>query len=143
MMKSKIFIDSSFWLAFINKEDALHQKSLLLSQNKRIAQAEFFTSDYVIDESLTRLKKKAGAKLAFLLFESLQKKIKEGSLTLLLTNKKFFNKAYKIFKNNPLPKSFSFTDATIVALMKAHRVNTLLTFDEDFKEIKPKSQILP
>lgn len=142
-MKSKIFVDSSFWLALFNKEDALHKQALSFSQDKKFLQAALFTSDHVLDETLTRLKKKVNAKSAFLLFEALQRKIKEDRLTFLFTTHEIFNKAYKIFKNNPLPKSFSFTDATIVALVKAHKINTLLTFDEDFKKIKPKIHVLP
>ena len=141
MTKIKIFVDCSFWLAFANKEDILHQQSLSFAQNKRVSQAILFTSDHVVDETLTRLKKKVSARAAFLFYEALQRKMKENNLTLLLINQETFNKAYKIFKNNPIPKSFSFTDAGIVALMKAHKIKTVLTFDEDFKKIKPKIQV--
>lgn len=142
-MKTKLFVDSSFWLALFNEEDALHQKSVSFSQSKKFSRAVLFTSDYVIDETLTRLKKKVGAKEAFLLFESLQRKIKEDNLELIFTTRAVFNQAYKIFKNNPSPRSFSFTDASIVSIMKTHQIKSLLTFDQDFKEIRPKVQVLP
>ena len=142
-MKTKIFIDSSFWLAFFNQEDALHQKALSFSQNKKFSQSTLITADHVIDEVLTRLKKKVDAKAALLFYEILQRKIQEGSLVFLLTTQEILDRAYKIFKNNPSPKTFSFTDAIIVALIKTHKIKNLLTFDQDFKKIKPKIKVLP
>lgn len=143
MIRTKIFIDSSFWLAFFNQEDALHQKALSFSQEKKFSLSILVTADYVIDETLTRLKKKVDAKAASLFYEALQRKIKEGGLTFFLTTQEVFDKAYEIFKKNPIPKSFSLTDAVVVAQMRAHKIGVLLTFDQDFKKIKPKTQVLP
>lgn len=138
-----MFVDSSFWLGFVNQEDSLYTKAVSFSQSEEFLQAILFTSNYVIDETLTRLKNKVGAKAAFSFFESLQRKIKQRNLTLLFAAEESFNRTYRIFKNNPSPKSFSFTDATIMALMRIHQIKNLLTFDQDFRKIKPKVKILP
>ena len=140
----RLFLDTSALVAMEDLDDANHKRAMEFREKIRSGDTIFrslMTSNYVVDETLTRLKKKVSARAAFLFYEALQRKMKENNLTLLLINQETFNKAYKIFKNNPIPKSFSFTDAGIVALMKAHKIKTVLTFDEDFKKIKPKIQV--
>lgn len=142
-MKIKVFVDASFWIALVDTSDSSHKKAEAFLKRKGSLRLNFFTSDYVIDECLTRLKKKVGAKSAFSLYDVILKKKDEKTLTILQTTKEVFDRIYKIFKNNLTPKSFSFTDASIVALMKAHKIKNLLTFDSDFRKIKPKIQVLP
>lgn len=141
-MKTKIFVDSSFWIALFDESDSSHPKANKFSNEKPFRYL-LFSSDYVLDECLTRLKKKTGAEDVFNFYESILKKKNKKTLTILQTTRRIFNRAYKIFKNNPTLKTFSFTDASIVALMKTHQIKGLLTFDQDFKKIRPNVQVLP
>ena len=142
-MRTKIFVDSSFWIALVDKSDSSYQKAKKLLKKKEISQAILVTSDHILDECLTRIKRKVGAKFSFLFYKLILDGENQKILKILQTTKRIFKEAYRIFENNPLPKSFSFTDATTIALMKAHKIEALVTFDQDFKKIKPKIQVLP
>lgn len=141
--RTKLFVDSAFWIAFFDRSDSNHRKAKSLAQQNLNSYLPFSTSDYVLDECLTRIKRKVNTEASFLFYNLILEKIRRNSLNVLQTTKEVFDKAYKIFKNNPTSKSFSFTDASIVALMKVHQIRSLLTFDQDFKKIKPKVQVLP
>lgn len=143
MMRSKIFVDSSFWLAFFNEEDVLHKRAVSAFQNNKVSSASLFTSDYVVDETLTRLKRRLNPDIFFSFFKRFLNKLKNSKIKLFLTDQDEFDKTCWVFRKNPLPKTFSFTDASIVAAMKIHKIGYLLTFDQDFQKIRPKVKILP
>lgn len=142
-MKTKVFIDSSFWIALVDKSDSSHTQAINLTKTDKWPKWEFFTSDYITNECLTRLKRKIGSKTAISFYKFIVKYKTRGILTILQLNENIFEKSYIIFKRNPLPKTFGFTDASTVALMKIHKINYLLTFDQDFQKIKPRIKILP
>jgi Predicted nucleic acid-binding protein, contains PIN domain len=60
-----IFVDSGIWIAGKNQRDQYHKKAcLLLSKIKNEKYGKSIISDYIIDEVLTFLNRKAGHKIA-------------------------------------------------------------------------------
>lgn len=138
ILTDRCFIDSSALIGFFSELDSLHIKAKtalkLLSYNK----AKFYISDYVVDETLTRIKRKTNALQAIIVREAIFKMASAGKLRLLWTTKSVFLKTISIFESRPTPKTFSFTDANILAHMKINNIPTLFTFDRDFKNLGVK-----
>ena len=131
-MKSKVFIDSSFWIALIDNSDSLHTQATNLVNNPKWSNWNFFTSDSVLIECLTRLKKKINCRAAETFYRFILRYQLKNILTVYHSDESIFKKAYVIFKSNPL-STFTFTDAHIVALMKTRKTHLLITFKDIFQ----------
>lgn len=135
---SNYFIDASVWIALILKKDSLHQQAIELTRKILTFQNKIYTSDYILDESLTRIKRKDEGVTAKKFLNNLP----ALKTTILYTNKSLFQKTIKIFNQHSKPKSFSFTDAHIIASMKHNKIKNLLSFDQDLQKIAQKYKIV-
>lgn len=133
------FIDSSALIGFFSDLDSLHVKAKttlkLLTRNN----VKFYISDYVIDETLTRIKQKTDAFQAKIARKAILGMISAGKFHLLWTAKFIFQETILTFESHPIPKTFSFTDANILAHMKKRNIPILFTFDRDFKKLGVKT----
>lgn len=131
-----VFIDSSFFIAYHNLKDKNHETALNLAG--RIFSGEFgavFTSDYVFDETITFTFVKLNARHA----RTLGEYILNSEIEMLFADKQAFDSAWKIFNEKA---SISFTDASIVALMKTKNIKFLASFDSDFNQFKKEMKLL-
>lgn len=136
---NRCFVDSSALIGFFSELDSLHAKAKttlkLLTRNK----IKCYISDYVVDETLTRIKQKTDAFQATIAGEAIFNMISTGKFRLLWTTKSTFQKTISVFESRPTPKTFSFTDANILAHMRINNIPTLFTFDRDFKKLGAKT----
>ena len=132
-----IILDSSFLISFENELDINHQKALKLMEkisNNTFGQAVI--TDYIFGEivTITSIKSKNHTKALFLgdkLIESMQ---------IFSTTKEVFNLAWDIFKKQSNTQ-LSFTDCSILSLMRNEEVSNIATFDKDFEKIEGISVI--
>ena len=120
-----ILLDTSFLIAYFDSRDANHQKALKVL--KEIENNEYgtpFISDYIFDETVTILKKYLGTKLASEKGDDILKAFERIAFTTLL-----FDETWVLFRKT---QKLSFTDCSIVCLMKKYRIEYLTTFDSDF-----------
>jgi len=134
---SKYFIDASVWIAFIVEADSLHQKAQHLLKKTLNSNTQILTSDYVLDETLTRIKRKKDGQAS----KEFLSGIFDQKTQVIFTSKILFKKTITFFNKHPQSKSFSFTDASILATMKHHKIKNLLTFDRDLQSIAKKHKI--
>ncbi len=129
-MKNKIFIDTNFFIAFFIRSDGLHNRTLELKK-QGLFENELYTSNYVIDEILTLLNNKVNpnaSKLGYLF-------IKDNIIILDECNiPNFRDKIFKTFLK--FEGKLSFTDSSIIEIMKSNNINKISTFDEQFKQVK-------
>jgi len=126
-----IILDTSFLFAYYNDNDYFHEDSVKLAPE--ILSGKYgpvFISDYVFDEFMT---------IAFNKIKDLDKIVKIGENVLFFTNliyvdEDVFKDSWEIFKNQKDTK-MSFTDCSILALMKYRGISNIATFDEDFLKI--------
>jgi hypothetical protein len=123
-----IFIDTSAFIALIDKGDRYHKvaKNFILKFKKEII---LYTSNYIIDETITRLRKTAGFKIAMQFGEIIFSTSNFYQIYYIDPDLEQF--AFEIFKKFS-DKDLSFTDCTSFALMKRLRLKKAFAFDEDF-----------
>ena len=127
-----IFLDTSFLIAFYNNNDEHNPKAIKIIKDLISGlYGELLISDYIFDEFIT---------VALIRLKNLSKIIQVGEdirffTHILKINEKLFEKSWQIFKEQKATK-FSFTDCTILALMKENNIKNLVTFDDEFKRIK-------
>jgi predicted nucleic acid-binding protein len=123
-----IFIDTNAFVAYYNKRDVHHERSLVLI--KRAMEGYYgkvFTSDYIFDESVTvTLVRTKDIKRAIALGEY----ILNSEINLLNVDEKCFFESWNLFEKVKM----SFTDCTCLLLMKLYGIGNIMTFDMGFRD---------
>lgn len=133
---NSVFVDSNIFIAFANKRDRDHIRSIELLD--KVRRAEFgtpYTSDYVFDEAVTAALVRTGRvdiaiKMGKLILGSEKESI-PSLVRLIRVDEKIFSEAWATFKTGRF-KRLSFTDHTILAQLKEFKIDTLISFDTDF-----------
>ena len=125
-----IFLDSSFFCAYKNRDDVHHENSVKVMES--IANQHHgrpVTTDYIFDETLTVLMRKANKSVAV----DVGDLILNSEIVFVEIDKIVFEAAWKIFQKT---KNLSFTDCTNIAFMKIFGLEKIATFDKGFSGIE-------
>ena len=127
-MKKKVFIDTGFWIALIDKRDSNHQ---LVEKNLKhlIQSCILCTSEFIVYETITYLN--CSIKNHSLAVRFLEKMEKEEGITVLDVDVDIKIEALKIFKKYS-DKHLSFVDCTSFALMRKAQIDSYTGFDSHF-----------
>jgi len=135
-----VFVDTSAFLAIENRRDVHHIQALDFKDSCLKAGQMLITSDYVLDESYTIIRLRAGHRIAVQFGEALRA---SHLLRVEFITPEIIEKAWHLFKDFT-EHDFSFTDCTSFVLMERLHIPTAFTFDAHFKEygrfqVKPLS----
>ena len=125
-----VFVDSCVWIGALNRRDTHHDLYAdALYRAKRGEWGEIVTSDYVLDEVVTRaMKSEKDVHLARNLGEAI---LESRAVNLLHVCEKDVREAWAILIRYQ-DKRLSFTDCTIHRLLEREGIEHLLTSDSDF-----------
>lgn len=127
------FADTSAFYALEDSDDQHHEEAVEIREaikREDLPVKRLYTSNYVLDETLTLLRMNLGQKHAVDFGERLRKS------EIVVTNRineGLEEKAWEIFKKHD-DKKYSFTDATSFALMEKLNINKAFAFDKNFKQ---------
>lgn len=126
----RIFVDSSFFKAFIDENDDFHSEAENLSKRWELEKCTLITSNYILDETFTLLRVRGGLKKALKLRDILA----EHSLSIQIRRVTIVDdaSAWDWFVNEW--KGLSFTDCTSFVLMKRVGLTRVATFDRHFSQ---------
>ncbi len=129
-MNEKIFIDTGYWLALLNKKDLNHKnaKAVLISLKK----AHKFTSDFIIFETLTFLN--ASLKRNDLVKIFIDFVYSKDNIDIIEVNTDIKSAALGLMLKFD-DKFFSFTDCTSFAIMNDYSIKNAYSFDNHFKQM--------
>ncbi|MGI9305218.1 MAG: type II toxin-antitoxin system VapC family toxin [Gammaproteobacteria bacterium] len=123
-----MLVDTGAWYALIDRKDPDHERVRVCLDEHL---GRMITTDYVVDETITLLRYRAGWKAARAFGKSLLDN--EPHISALVTLKQEERQeAWKIFCRYR-DKSFSFTDCTSFALMRKLKLDTAIAIDRDFR----------
>ena len=109
-----IFIDTSAFLAIENRGDSYHETGVRFRDACLKSRQLFITSDYVLDESYTIIRLRAGHDIAVQFGEALRS---SRFIHIQHVTPEIIEDAWKIFKTYG-DHDFSFTDCTSFVLME-------------------------
>jgi len=126
----RVFADTGAWCALYDRSDVHHARASAFLQELKREKAQLITSDYVLDESLTLLRFRAGHKEAvdlgqWVLQSPLVKRIN--------VDEKIWQSAWEMFVKYD-DKAFSFTDCTSFAIMWQLGLPNAFAFDHNFEQ---------
>jgi len=125
-----IFVDTAAFLAVENRRDAHHEEALAFRDTVLRAGELLVTSDYVLAESYTIIRLRAGHPVAVGFGEDVRS---SRLLRVEYLTPELLEAAWQIFKTFA-DKEFSFTDCTSFALMERLQISTAFTFDDHFRQ---------
>jgi predicted nucleic acid-binding protein len=124
-------VDTSAWYATEVEDDTNHYSAMEFI--KKLITNRYgllVTSDYVLDETLTLIRKRRGSKAAIQFLDKIKK---TQSLSIAWIERDVFDKAAEIFRTADEKQVWSFTDCTSFSIMKELGIANVYTFDSDFQ----------
>lgn len=131
----RLFIDTWGWLVLADRRDPAHRKVRRLYQTFRRRQGRCVTSDYVLDEVITLLFRRAPFVPAKVFMEAIFAAIEAETLGLALVTPDRFRRAWSFrirYADKPL---ISFTDLTSFVIMVDQGITEVLTEDRHFEQV--------
>ena len=140
MIRPPLFVDSSAWIAILAAGDNLHSSARKLWRASLERRRRFLTSDYVLDETYTFLRRRRNGMSLAIAFHDLV--ISSQIIEIAEIDQGLRSHAWEVFVGYQ-DKVLSFTDCISFALMRERRLLEAFTFDQDFHRagfvVRPRS----
>ncbi|KZX10959.1 type II toxin-antitoxin system VapC family toxin [Methanobrevibacter curvatus] len=122
-----IFVDSSFFTAFVVTNDQWHKNSLKLA--KKIVNEEKIVSNLIISESITNVASLLGGKKAKQLYYNIK-----DNYFIFEENRNIYDRT--IYTLLHYDGTLSYADCLSLEIMKELQINKIASFDSDFDKVK-------
>jgi hypothetical protein len=125
-----VFIDTSFFIALLNRDDVEYQRALTVQTQLTKQHVHKVTSEYILLElcdGLSRLRYRALAINLMDLFEQ------DDSFEVVPAGTEITQAAKTLFKSRP-DKEWGLTDCTSFVIMHWYGIDTALSYDRHFKQ---------
>ena len=129
---SKVFIDTSGWYAVSSRKDVNHNAADAYYRRLLRRKTLLLTSDYVLDETITRLRYDLGHAQALTFWRRIESAASSGRIRILRVDERTWAKSIEIFAGYS-DQLFSLTDCTSFVLAQESGVDEVFAFDEDFR----------
>jgi len=124
----KIFVDTSGWVALFNRKDKCYLEAVKLWNALSKEKAYIYTTNYIIDETITLIRRRAGFQISVKTGDSLFESRTIKKITITQAIEKSTWKIYKKFSD----KEFSFTDCTSFVVMEENKIDAAFALDKNF-----------
>jgi predicted nucleic acid-binding protein len=120
-----IFVDTSYWIAWVDDADDLHEEAGRLFRGH--GRTPLVTSNHVRGETWTFLGRRRGHHAAVSFLDRLER----SRLNIAFVSEELEAEALRWLRRHD-EREYSFVDATSFALMRSLRVKRAFAFDGDF-----------
>lgn len=124
----KSFVDTSGWVALFVANDQNHKKAVSIFEDIENSKALIYTSDYVIDETITTILARGNHKQSVLAGEAL---FTSKIIKIIHVSTDYFQSTWELYEKYK-DKMFSFTDVTSFVIMKNLGIKKAFAFDREF-----------
>lgn len=138
----KVFLDTSFILAYVNSNDELHDNALRLEETENILSQDCYINNNVLNEVLTLTGRKMNVDAAEEIYYGLIDSFEIlNEYTIFNYTAKTFDIFKKIVGTNSKKTKLSFTDSSIILTMQESNITDLVSFDQQFKNFNAINMI--
>lgn len=130
-----IFLDTSFYYALIRRDDKNHQRAdELLEEIGTNRYGAVYTSDYVLDESLTLISIRTHGRVDIIRRMGKLFLGDERIAHLFAISSSWLHEIFEFQMKNTEPhQEYSFTDCSSIICCKKHHISTIISFDGHFE----------
>jgi len=126
----RVFADTSYWTATINKKDGLHETAE--RAKGALGDAALVTSDEILAELLT-LFSKHGPKLRRMAVASVKAVLDDPNITVVPQTRSSFLRGMERYKSRG-DKEYSLADCVAMNIMNSQEITEILTSDHHFEQ---------
>ena len=126
----RLFVDTGAWIALADRSDQYHEQAEAMVRQLRPSDA-LHTSNYIVAETITRLRRTAGHHVAWQWAQSV---LQSHLLRVHYADQEVDQAALRVFKKYA-DHELSFADCATVALMEQLGLERIFAFDDDFRKI--------
>ena len=139
----KVFIDTWGWLTLRDRDESRHEDVKEFYRQFRDQNAILYTSDYVLDETITLFFRRLPFKTAKGSLAKIDKAIQEGYMQVEWVTPERFEQAKWLRLKYQDKGRISFTDLTSMLLMKELGIKDIITADEHFEHVGMGFRLIP
>lgn len=132
MNGSPLFVDTGAWVALFNVRDRDHARASRYWSHVREARRPILTTDYVLDETYTLVRRSRAGLQGAIEFHRLVTESRVIEITEVDADCR--ERAWDLFTRYD-DKVLSFTDCTSFALLRERGLSEVFTFDSDFARV--------
>ena len=125
------FVDSGAWIALYNRNDQYHADAHVIFNALQRQRERLYTTDYVIDETVTRLRYDAGHLAAVEFLDAIEGAEENNIVTVVAIDRGFFGQAKRLFRQYS-SEVLSFTDCTSFVVCQTYGISAAFAFDRHF-----------
>ena len=126
-----IFIDTGAWIALSDRKDQYHRDAIVIYTRLKQKKELLLTTDYIIDETVTRLRYDIGYSTTIKFLDLIERTKKTDVLTVIRIDDNLFQEAKLLFQKYD-SVILSFTDCTSFAVCQKYKIRETLAFDQHF-----------
>ena len=134
-MESRVFIDTWGWVTLRDKSESRHRSISRKFQELIEKKSKIFTSDYVLDETITLLFKRLPMESALEDLEQIEFACSDNSISLLHVDTATFFKTLAMRKKFFDQPNISFTDLSSAILMSERKISRIISADAHFTHL--------
>ena len=134
-MKKSIFFDSWGWIAVVDRKDPYHEAARPFYQEYVNAGRIPITTDYILDEVLTVLRRRLTHQVVIKFGEDIFEAVRIQKLHFELIDNRRREKAWELFKKYQDKPDISFTDFTSFVVMSEFKIRKVFTGDAHFEKV--------
>lgn len=129
-MPPAVFVDTSAWVGFFSERDQYHEKASREMDRLGAQGRWLMTSDYVMAETITRMRQQVGLGEALKAWEELERGESVGLVEVSSAHRTEAREILRKYRQLPL----SAVDAVSIVIMRGMGVQEVFTFDDDFRK---------
>ncbi len=134
-MRKSVFFDSWAWIGITDRKDPYHKTAKLFYEDYLMQGGIPVTTDYVLDEVFTVLRKRLNTDLLIKFGENIFLAVKMQKIQLESIDRKRMEKEWKLMKKYRDKSDIFFTDFTSFALMSELGITEVFSGDEHFEKV--------
>jgi len=128
------FVDTGGWIALLKRDDRMHERARAYYERRLAEGVQLLTTNYVVDETATRLRYDAGLDAAFSFHRALEQSASRRRLRLVWIDKRLEREGWEILRQYA-DLDLSPTDAISAAVARRARVTEVFGFDAHFRAL--------
>jgi predicted nucleic acid-binding protein len=129
-----VFVDTGGWLALLRRDDRMHERARPFYERLVANGTRLLTTNYVVDETATRLRYDAGLAAALALRSALDRSTASGSLRIAWIDPRLEREGWGLLERHA-DLFLSLTDAVSAVVARRARVQQVFGFDADFRAL--------